>query len=214
MLVDILERIDKVRTKDIEILAVTKTRSVEEILTLVGQGITLIGENRVQEAQEKLSYIGGVQKHLIGALQSNKENKALELFDVIQSIESLAQLKRISDKLHKNNLQKSIFLQCNTSLEDSKHGVREAEDLYPMIDFILSQSSVKLCGLMTIGALSNDETTVRKSFSKLACIKHDISVKYAELSYLKLSMGMSNDFEWAIQEGADIIRLGRILFDN
>ncbi len=214
MLVDVLERIDKICTKDIEILAVTKTRTVEEILTLTTQGITLIGENRVQEAQDKLPYIGGVQKHLIGSLQSNKQNKALELFDVIQSIESLEQLKSISKKLQKNNQQKSIYLQCNTSLEDSKHGIREENDIYPMIDFILGQSSVSLSGLMTIGSLSEDEYTVRKSFSKLACIKDNISVKYPKLSSLKLSMGMSDDFEWAIKEGSDMIRLGRILFNK
>ncbi|MGL5956912.1 MAG: YggS family pyridoxal phosphate-dependent enzyme [Brevinema sp.] len=215
MLERILERIDKITSKKVEILAVTKNRSLEEIKPLIDQGIVLIGENRVQEAQEKFPYISDkVEKHLIGSLQSNKENKALALCDVIQSIESLDQLQRLIAKIEQHKQTKKIFLQCNTSLEESKHGIRNEQELYPMIDLLLEHPSIIFQGFMTIGALSTDESAVRKSFNLLYCIKERIIVQYPQLHFLKLSMGMSNDFEWAIQEGADMIRLGQILFNT
>lgn len=216
MLDRILERIDKVSSnKKIDILAVTKTRTLEEIQTIIASGITLVGENRVQEAQQKFPFLDqNISKHLIGPLQSNKENKALELFDVIQSIESLEQLQRLSLKLEKKQQTKKVFIQFNTALEDTKHGLKQQEQSYPMIEFILDSSHLILEGIMTIGAMSNQEKIVRQSFAQLACIKENIIVKYPKLNNLKLSMGMSNDFEWAIQEGADIIRLGTILFQK
>ncbi|MGL4676160.1 MAG: YggS family pyridoxal phosphate-dependent enzyme [Brevinema sp.] len=215
MLENILERIDKITSKKIEILAVTKNHSLEEIKPLMDQGIVLIGENRVQEAQEKFPYISNkIEKHFIGSLQGNKENRALVLFDVIQSVESMSQLQRLISKIEAQNYTKGLFLQCNTSLEDSKHGIRNEEDLYPMIELLLDHPQVVFQGLMTIGALSSDESIVRKSFNRLFCIKEKIVVQYPQLHFLKLSMGMSKDFEWAIQEGSDMIRLGQILFNT
>ncbi len=213
---DILERIDKVNIskKKITIIAVTKTRSVEEIIPLFNQGITIIGENRVQEADAKFPDLVDfkIERHLIGPLQSNKENKALQLFDTIQSVESYKQLKRLIGKIDEKKLSTNLFIQFNTALEDSKHGLTQEEDLYPMIELLLKNAHINFRGFMTIGALSDEEIVVRKSFAKLMEIKNNIMIKYSEIKSLELSMGMSNDFEWAIQEGADIIRLGKILF--
>ena len=213
---DILERIDKVNIskKKITIIAVTKTRSVEEIIPLFNQGITIIGENRVQEADAKFPDLVDfkIERHLIGPLQSNKENKALQLFDTIQSVESYKQLKRLIGKIDEKKLSTNLFIQFNTALEDSKHGLTQEEDLYPMIELFLKNAHINFRGFMTIGALSDEEIVVRKSFAKLMEIKNNIMIKYSEIKSLELSMGMSNDFEWAIQEGADIIRLGKILF--
>ena len=216
MLQTILEKIDKItpRDKNISILAVTKNRMVSDIVPLLDQGITMIGENKIQEANTKFLELGDriVEKHLIGPLQSNKENKALELFDVIQSIESLEQLKRLVNKINTQGLNKKVFLQYNTALEDSKHGLRDDKELFAMIELLLQNPNIHFEGLMTIGALSNEESLVRKSFSDLRSLRDCAILQYPELTSLKLSMGMSNDFEWAIQEGADIIRLGTVLF--
>jgi len=216
VLQSILEKIDKItpRDKNISILAVTKNRTISDITPLLDQGITMIGENKIQEASVKFLELGDriVEKHLIGSLQSNKENKALELFDVIQSIESLEQLTRLIHKINTQQLSKKVFLQYNTSLEDSKHGIRTKKELFAMVELLLQNPNVHFGGLMTIGALSTEENLVRKSFADLRSLRDNIILKYHELISLKLSMGMSNDFEWAIQEGADIIRLGTVLF--
>ena len=216
MLQSVLEKIDKItpRDKNISILAVTKNRMVSDIVSLLDQGITMIGENKIQEANTKFLELGNrtVEKHLIGPLQSNKENRALELFDVIQSIESLEQLTRLINKINTQKSSKKVFLQYNTSLEDSKHGLRDDKELFAMIELLLQNPNIHFEGLMTIGALSNEENLVRKSFADLRSLRDCAILKYPELISLKLSMGMSNDFEWAIQEGADIIRLGTVLF--
>ncbi len=214
MLDSILERIDKITSKQIEILTVTKNRTVSDIIPLLDKGITMIGENRVQEACVKFGALGDriVEKHLIGSLQSNKENKALKLFDVIQSIESLDQLTSVINKITLQGLTKKVFFQYNTSLEDSKHGIRSEKELCCMVELLLQNPNICFEGLMTIGALSADEHIVRKSFVDLVSLRDCIILKYPELISLKLSMGMSNDFEWAIQEGTDMIRLGSVLF--
>ena len=216
MLQTILEKIDKItpRDKNISILAVTKNRTISDIIPLLDQGITMIGENKIQEANAKFLELGErtVEKHLIGPLQSNKENKALELFDVIQSIESLEQLTRLINKINTQGLSRKVFLQYNTSLEDSKHGLRNEKEFFAMVELLLQNPNVHFEGLMTIGALSTEENLVRKSFSDLRSLRDCAILKYPELISLKLSMGMSNDFEWAIQEGADIVRLGTVLF--
>ncbi len=216
MLQTILEKIDKITPKDknISILAVTKNRTISDIIPLLDQGIIMIGENKIQEASVKFLELGNrtVEKHLIGSLQSNKENKALELFDVIQSVESLEQLKRLINKINAQGLNKKVFLQYNTSLEDSKHGLRNEKELFSMVELLLQNPKIHFEGLMTIGALSTEENLVRKSFADLRSLRDCVILKYPELVSLKLSMGMSSDFEWAIQEGADIIRLGTVLF--
>lgn len=215
---NILERIEKVKpfSKDITLIAVTKNRTPEEILPLWNHGVTIIGENRIQEAELKFPSLDSFtfEKHLIGSLQSNKENKALELFDTIQSIESIKQLHRLIKKITKQQLSTGLFIQCNTSQESSKHGVQSEDELYPMIELLLENSHINFRGLMTIGALSDQESLVRNSFAKLQKIKNNILTKYSDIKSLTLSMGMSNDFEWAIQEGADMIRLGTILFEK
>ncbi|MGL4388588.1 MAG: YggS family pyridoxal phosphate-dependent enzyme [Brevinema sp.] len=200
----------------IDILAVIKNQNLEKIKTIIQQGISIVGENRVQDATLIFPQLEEfkLQKHLIGSLQRNKENTALKFFDTIQSIESLDQLQRIIQKIRTQQINKNIFIQVNTSHEDSKHGVSDVTELFNMVEYMLSHHDhVLLQGLMTIGTHSSNEKNVRRSFEELRELRDQLLVRFPEIPSLKLSMGMSNDFHWAIQEGSDMIRIGKILFD-
>ncbi|MGL4366852.1 MAG: YggS family pyridoxal phosphate-dependent enzyme [Brevinemataceae bacterium] len=202
------------RTDHIDILLVGKNHSAEEIRPFIQEGIGMIGENRVQEAVQKLPDLNDLvfDKHLIGSLQRNKMNKALEIFDVIQSIESHHQIVELHNKLVNLQIVKKIFIQVNTSGESSKHGVHSLDDVFTMIDEVLGSNYLILQGLMTLGPVSGSENQIRNAFAKLRLFRENIVNRYAEFDSLKLSMGMSNDFEWAIREGSDILRLGSVLF--
>ncbi|MGL4561519.1 MAG: YggS family pyridoxal phosphate-dependent enzyme [Brevinema sp.] len=200
----------------IDLLAVVKNQPIDKIKLLIDNNMKIIGENKIQDASILFPQLQdySIEKHLIGSLQSNKENKAIELFDTIQSIESLSQLKRITEKIQKYHAHKNIFIQVNTSHEDTKHGVSNLTELFDMVEYSLLMSDyISFNGLMTIGSLSHDEKIVRKSFVELRILRDDLLIRFPEILGLKLSMGMSNDFHWAIQEGSDIVRLGRLLFN-
>jgi len=169
-----------------------------------------------KKAESKFNQLDDLnfEKHLIGSLQSNKETKAIEYFDVIQSIESISQLRRLTTKVIKLNLKRKFFIQVNTSGETSKHGLSHEEEIWDLIEYIQDYSIMEFAGLMTIGAYTNNEKIVCNSFKRLYELQEKIYKQYKKYNLIELSMGMSTDFEWAIQEGATIIRLGRILFDN
>lgn len=189
------------------ICAVTKTRPAEDAQSAINAGITNIGENRVQEAAEKFPFITGGRRHLIGPLQSNKENKALELFDVIQSIEQLEQCRRLCAKLSLSGQTKAFYIQINTSGESQKHGLRDEAEAFAIGALLRSCPNVLWEGLMTIGPLEGDP---RPAFSALRTLRDKMQDKFA--LPLGLSMGMSGDYITAIQEGATLVRLGTALF--
>ncbi|MGL4394155.1 MAG: YggS family pyridoxal phosphate-dependent enzyme [Brevinema sp.] len=223
MYLEILDQIERAKSsssrqgESIEVMAVIKNQPLDKVKTLISEGVTILGENRIQDAALKFPELNdfSIQKHLIGSLQSNKENNALKLFDTIQSIESLTQLQSITKKLQSKKIHKNIYFQMNTSHESSKHGLEDIDELKKMVEHVLSfHHYLSLKGLMTIGALSTDEKVVRRSFAELREIREQILQQFPEISSLKLSMGMSSDFYWAIQEGSDMIRLGTILFKS
>jgi len=194
----------------IALVAVSKTFPAEYISAAISYGITDIGENRVQEFESKRPNIKGRARwHLIGHLQKNKINKALKLFDMIQSVDSYKLAQEISNRAQTDV---DILIQINCSGEDSKFGF----DLSEARDQVLKISElehVSIKGLMTIGPFVDDENIVRRSFHPVREIFSDL--KKHETDRLKmdfLSMGMSNDFEWAIAEGANMIRVGSLIF--
>lgn len=214
----VFERIDYAlglagRQDMVTILGVTKNRPPQDIVKLIDCGIVHIGENRVQEAREKFLQLEPrlLIKHLIGPLQKNKENNALELFDVIQSIESLEQAQRLCAKADQLLVKKKFFIQINTAQDDAKHGLRSLGQLGRIVEVFLNSKYAELSGLMTIGALDAGESQTRHAFAALRQIGEKIVREYS-LTELELSMGMSRDFEWAILEGSTMIRLGQILF--
>jgi pyridoxal phosphate enzyme (YggS family) len=188
--------------RDITLMAVSKTHPFQAMEELFACGQLVFGENRVQEAQEKLpsERPQGMRIHLIGHLQTNKAKKALELFDAIDSVDSLA-CKSLP-----------ILLELKTAPEESKSGFEDEHALFQALETISSFNKVSVKGLMTIGPLAGSETEIRKAFALLRTTAERAKQRFPELDFSSLSMGMSSDYRYAIAEGSTLIRVGTRLF--
>ncbi len=200
---------------EIKLIAITKNHAVEEMVTAIRDaGIMYIGENRVQEAQTKIcSWPEEVQAqwHLVGHLQRNKARKALEIFHTIQSLESESLAERLERICVEMNRTVQVLLEVNTSGETSKHGVAP-KDVQALLDFVIEKCpSLHVAGFMTVGPLTDDENRVREAFALLRNLRDDLSSSTG-VSLPELSMGMSGDFQWAIEEGSTMVRIGTAIF--
>lgn len=197
-----------------QIVAVTKTFPAATIEAAYEAGITTIGENRVQEAAEKfpeLPHLPQLKKRLVGHLQSNKARKAMALFDVIDSIDSLKLARRLNAIAGETERRSEVLLQVNTANDPAKHGFEVAE-MDTLLE-IMEMDNLKVEGLMTIGEFTPNETVVRKTFRSLRELRDQLNEHLpAEKNLSELSMGMSGDFEIAVEEGATMVRLGTVLF--
>lgn len=194
----------------ITLIAVTKTFGPEVIEQAITCGIQHIGENRVQEAEQKFASLSHLPftRHLIGHLQTNKINKAIQLFEVIQSIDREELAERIDKRLQR---KLSVFVEVNTSGEPSKYGVLPDKAL-DLIHKIKEMPYLDVRGLMTIGPLTDDQKNIRKAFQLLRRLRDEAQPWFSVP--LELSMGMSDDFLLAIEEGSTMVRLGRVLFGS
>ena len=215
---DILSRVEASAKKsgrsvsDISIVGVTKSLSVEKALEALSAGVKVLAENRIQEAQDKVPAVSGAEWHLIGHLQTNKIKAALDLFSCIQSVDSVRLAQKLHEELEARNGQLRIFLEVNISGEEQKHGFLP-EELYSAVDQIKEFSRLKVEGLMGIAPNSPNESLRRASFKKLKGLFTVLkSMKSDNFEMKTLSMGMSDDFEAAVEEGSNMIRLGRALF--
>lgn len=200
---------------DITIVAVAKTVPVHVVVQAIEAGITVIGENRVQEAEAKIPQVtygeGKISWHFVGHLQTNKVRTAVQLFDLIESIDSvrLAQgLDRLAGELH---YKVPVLIEVNTSGEASKYGF-DVGRVIETIEPVMSLSNLSVQGLMTIGPPSGSETATREAFRALANLRDGLASRYPKAAWGTLSMGMSEDYEIAVEEGATLIRLGRAIF--
>ena len=196
------------------LIAVTKTRSVEEINEAISLGIKSIGENRVQEAEVKFQKISkGVEKRLVGNLQSNKIKKAVALFDSIDSVGSYSLAQKISKYCQKIEKTQRILIQINTSEEKTKNGFLLSEKKEILKCFSLPNLQVD--GLMTIGPLTDNQNKRKKAFQSLKDFFSMINETLSpEKQAKELSMGMSDDFLLAIKEGSTMIRIGTNIFGS
>jgi len=197
--------------EEVKIVAVTKTHPVEVVREAIAASINIIGENRVQEAEAKYKKIDAdIEWHLVGHLQRNKVRKALSIFSMIHSLDSLrlaAEIEKESTKLDKLT---PCLIEVNTSAEETKFGVAP-DELAGLVAEVLNLEHIKLVGLMTIGPLTQNKDRIRRSFVLLRELRDRAESVFG--CYLPhLSMGMSEDFEIAVQEGATMLRLGRVLF--
>tara|TARA_B100000003_G_scaffold64350_1_gene57519 strand:- start:1300 stop:1971 length:672 start_codon:yes stop_codon:yes gene_type:complete len=193
----------------VNIVAVTKTHPFSIIEQSYKAGVFSIGENRIQESKNKFRSFNSmpkITKRFIGHLQSNKVNKCIELFDTIDSVDSIKLLKKISNSVIKHQKKISVLLEINTSGEISKRGFKPNE--ISEIKECLEIKNIDVNGLMTIGPNTNDKNKIRKSFQILRKIKQ--TIKNPKLQ--ELSMGMSGDYEIAVEEGSTMVRLGTALF--
>ena len=197
----------------VRIVAVSKTKSVSLILEAIDAGIAEIGENQLQEAKTKFDQIDRPLKwHFVGHLQTNKVKGALQIFDLIHSVDSLRLLNVISRRSARLNCQTDVLIQVNTSGESSKYGV-QPEQALTFIESALDYSHVRIKGLMTIGPFTSDVNTVRSSFALLRRIQEQVKAqRFQGVDMAYLSMGMTQDFEVAVEEGANVIRIGTAIF--
>ncbi len=189
--------------EDITLVAATKTRTADEIRQAVQCGITIIGENIVQEAEAKFSQLPDVEKHFIGHLQTNKVRKAVELFSCIQSVDSLKLAKDIDKKALDAGKVMPVMIEVNTAKEESKFGIgiEEAEEFYHQL---LKLTNLRVIGIMSVLPDIEPEQT-RPYFRQLKAVRQKLGLKY-------LSAGMSNDYIIAIEESANMVRLGTAIF--
>ena len=200
-----------------QIVAVTKYFDESMIVEYYNAGLRNFGENRVQIALEKISKLPDEVKksskfHLIGHLQTNKVKDAVGVFELIHSVDSVKLAEAISKEAEKKGIEQKILLQVNNANEESKFGF-SPDDLKANMAHLLKIPFLKIEGLMNIAPLSQDENYLRKLFCNIRNLRDIIELEH-EVKLKDLSMGMSNDYRIAVEEGATIIRLGRILFEN
>lgn len=201
----------------VTIVAVTKTLSSLMIRKAYALGLVHIGENRVQEIIDKfgdgflLRECPGLQLHLVGHLQTNKVRKALQCVSSIDSVDSLRLAETVDLEVAQMGRRVRALLEVNTSGEPQKYGLAP-EVVLPCAEAAAKLSHLDLCGLMTVGPLTDDAGAVRESFALLRSLLEQVKQKVNPPRWSVLSMGMSGDFEIAVEEGATEIRLGTVLF--
>lgn len=198
--------------KKIKLIGVTKTFSVEKIKTAINAGVKIIGENKVQEALAKFKEesFPGIERHYIGKLQSNKVNKVLDNFHFIHSLDR----EKIVKKIDNSKSQIKCLIEVNTSGEKSKGGV-DPEKLENFILELHKYKNIQIVGLMTISPLTENKNEIRKSFKQLkGLLEVNKKNETDNIHFNELSMGMTNDYTIALQEGATMIRIGRGIFGS
>ena len=196
----------------VTLVAVSKTVGAERLRAAVAAGHDLLGENRVQEAAAKIRLVPGPRWHLVGPLQANKARRAIELFDMLEAVPSLdlaRRLDRIAGEMRPGR-PLPVLLEVNVDGDPSKAGFAPPV-LAPALDELLALPNIEVRGLMTIGHLVATAEAARPTFAALRRLSSDLRAAHPGLGP-ELSMGMTDDFEVAVEEGATIVRVGRALF--
>jgi PLP dependent protein len=200
---------------DVTLVAVSKTVDPARLRDAVAAGVTTLGENRVQEGEAKVAEVDGATWHLVGPLQSNKARRALEVFDVIETVDSVALAERL-DRLARevraagSSARYPVLLQVNVDDDPSKAGFAP-DELAGALDRTTALDALDVRGLMTIGRLAADAEEARPTFAALRGLSEQLRGAGAALG-ADLSMGMTDDFEVAVEEGATMVRVGRAIF--
>ena len=199
--------------EEVKLIAVTKTHGVDAIEEAIKLGVTDIGENKVQELTEKMDIIGDkVRYHMIGNLQSNKVKYIYRDVALIHSLDCLSLAKEIEKRAEQTDHIVPCLVQVNIGDEASKGGLAY-DGVLPFLESILDYEHIKVEGLMAIAPNVEDEAYLRKLFRKMFALKEDIERRRYEGVHMNhLSMGMSNDFTIAIEEGANMVRVGSRIF--
>lgn len=201
----------------VRLCAVSKFHPQEDVYSAIEGGQLLFGENRVQEAYGKFPQVVSgcrdVQLHIIGQLQTNKVKKAVEIASCIQSVDREDLLKEIEKQCAKLQKNIEVYFEIHTG-EESKSGYGSREELFASLDNFMEGKypHVKPAGLMTMAPFTEDKDLIRKSFSSLRLLREELNKKYPTLPIHELSMGMSGDYEIAIEEGSTMVRVGTALF--
>ncbi|MCL6495504.1 MAG: YggS family pyridoxal phosphate-dependent enzyme [Ignavibacterium sp.] len=196
---------------EIRFIAVSKYFGTDAILEAKKLGVNDFGENRAQELMLKFEKIGDkVIWHFIGTLQKNKVKYAVRTAEYIHSVDSVELLEEINKRASSLNKVQKILLEVKTSFEESKSGLTNEEEIFKIAEQAKNYLNVNLIGLMTIAPLTDDEKLIRKSFRDLRLLKEKMN--NAGINITELSMGMTSDFEIAIEEGSTMLRIGSAIF--
>ena len=197
----------------VEVVGAAKTRTVEEIVESIEAGLKIIGENYVQEAERAFEVIGPRAKwHMIGHLQSNKAKKAVRIFDMIETMDSLKLARAIDNACRKIDEVMAVLMEINSGEEPQKAGVMPAEAI-SLVKEVSELRNIRIMGLMTMGPFAGDPEDARPYFRKTKRLFEDIkklNLPGVEMKYL--SMGMSNSYKVALEEGANMVRIGTKIF--
>ncbi len=198
----------------VSLVAVAKTKPVSAVREAVAAGVSIIGENYIQEAREKFDALPdhNISWHLVGSLQRNKAKYAVRMFDLIHSVDSYKLAKEISERAGKEGKVQKILVQVDLAEEDTKSGV-QADQTVDRIREIAALPHVRIRGLMTMPPYFDDPETARPYFRSLRRLRDDIeAASISNVEMTNLSMGMTHDFETAIEEGATLVRIGTAIF--
>ncbi|MCX5777886.1 MAG: YggS family pyridoxal phosphate-dependent enzyme [Elusimicrobia bacterium] len=201
--------------RSVTLVAVTKTVAPERIEVVLQAGVTDVGESRIQEASLKFAALGprlvGVRKHLIGHLQTNKAKKAVEYFDLIQSVDRIALAEVINMCAGLRGKIQDCLLEVKVSDEETKHGIAPAE-LAELYTQVLKLKNIRICGLMAMAPFFEDPELSRVFFKKARQLFDEVRRMFPHPEFTILSMGMSNDYRIAVEEGSTMVRIGTALF--
>ena len=201
---------------DVTVIAVSKTHPKEMVINALKAGITIFGENYAQELRDKhkeITEVNGAKPiwHFIGHLQRNKVKYIAPFVEYIHTVDSFKLASEISKQAVKNDRVIKCLLQVNTSGEETKSGC-EPDAIFQLVEQVLPLPNIKIEGLMTIGSFSDNESIVRNEFKMLRELFNQVNGKFPEAQLKHLSMGMSHDYHWAIEEGATFVRVGTSIF--
>ena len=196
----------------VALMAVSKMHPAEAIIEAHAAGQRLFGENRVQEAESKLPHLAGLEgleMHLIGPLQNNKTNKAAELFHAVDTLDSVKTAERLNRAARERSRRLPVLIEVKLSPEESKHGVKP-DELPALLDALAPFEHLQIRGLMTVPPWSEDPEASRAYFQQLRRLRDESFARYSNI--IELSMGMTNDFRVAIEEGSTTVRIGTAIF--
>lgn len=199
--------------KDILLVGVTKTRSVDEINEGIDAGLTDIGENKVQEIMDKYDFVKPVRWHMIGHLQTNKVKYIIDKVSMIHSVDSYKLAEEINKRAAQHGITMDILLQVNSAQEESKFGISTGETEELVWKILENCANIRLKGLMCIAPYADNPDDIRVYFAEVKKLYDQYAkIEHERLNFQYLSMGMSHDFEAAILEGSNLIRVGTAIF--
>jgi PLP dependent protein len=203
------------RSDRVTLVAVTKTHPAERVRAAIAAGIGHVGENRVQEMDAKVTEVGrdAVRWHLIGHLQRNKAARAVALADLVHSLDSLRLAEALSAEAVKAGVRLPVLVQVNTSGEASKFGLAPDEAI-DAVGRMAELPGLALEGVMTMAPFTDDAGVVRRTFAAARRLRDEAARQVPAFTGRELSMGMSNDFEAAVEEGSTLVRVGSSLFGD
>lgn len=201
---------------EVALMAVSKFHGPRAVEEAYRAGIRLFGESRVQEARDKFSSLTGMEHaelHLIGTLQRNKAKSAVELFSCVQSVDRIEIITELAKRAQANGVRLNILLELHTG-EESKAGFLDFDSLCVGVETALGYPTIAIRGLMTMAPYTTDERAIRASFRALRSARDRLAARFPDADWSTLSMGMTNDFEIAVEEGSTLVRVGTAIFGH